>query len=80
MDDLNALVSPVIGAVVIVLAVACVVLLVLVTVLFRRTSAFERRVVSLTRGESRGWYYSTAPAVEEFHLMRPQRARCREDH
>ena len=52
MDDLNALVSPVIGAVIIGLAVACGVLLVLVIVLFRRTSAFEGRVVSLTRGES----------------------------
>jgi hypothetical protein len=52
LDDLNALVTPVIGAVVIVLAVACVVLLVLVIALFRRTSAFERRFAGLTRGES----------------------------
>ena len=52
MDDLNALVTPVIGAVVIALAVACVVLLLLVVVLFRRTSAFERRFAGLTRGES----------------------------
>ena len=52
MDDLNALVNPAIGAVVVALAVACVVLLVLVIVLFRRTSAFERRFAGLTRGES----------------------------
>jgi hypothetical protein len=52
LDDLNALVTPVIGAVVIALAVACVVLLLLVIVLFRRTSAFERRFAGLTRGES----------------------------
>jgi hypothetical protein len=52
LDDLNALVTPVIGAVTIALAVACVVLLVLVIVLFRRTSAFERRIAGLTRGES----------------------------
>ena len=52
MDDLNALVTPVIGAVVIALAVACVVLLVLVIVLVRRTSALERRFAGLTRGET----------------------------
>ena len=52
MDDLNALVTPVIGAVVIALAVACVVLLLVVIALFRRTSAFERRFAGLTRGES----------------------------
>jgi hypothetical protein len=52
LDDLNALVTPVIGAVVIALAVACVGLLGLVIVLFRRTSAFERRFAGLTRGES----------------------------
>jgi hypothetical protein len=51
LDDLNALVTPVIG-VVVALTVACVVLFVLVIALFRRTSAFERRLVSLTRGES----------------------------
>jgi hypothetical protein len=52
LDGLNALVTPVLGAVVIVLAVACVVLLASVIVLFRRTSSFERRLASLTRGES----------------------------
>ena len=39
MDDLNALVTPYLGAIVIALALAVVVLLVLVIVLFRRTSA-----------------------------------------
>jgi hypothetical protein len=52
LDDLNALVNPAIGVVVVALAVACAVLLVLVLVLFRRTSGFERRFASLTRGES----------------------------
>ena len=52
MDDLNALVTPVIGVVIVALAVAFVVLLVLVMVLLRRTSAFERRFASLTRGEA----------------------------
>ena len=49
MDDLNALVTPIIGIVVIVLTVAVVVLLALVTTLLRRTSAFERRFAGLTR-------------------------------
>ncbi|HKF85602.1 MAG TPA: DUF4446 family protein [Candidatus Limnocylindrales bacterium] len=52
MDDLNALVAPVIGLIVVALAIASVVLLVLVVLLFRRTSAAERRFASLTRGES----------------------------
>jgi hypothetical protein len=51
LDDLNALVTPLIGIASIVLAVAVVVLLVLVAILFRRASAFERRFASLTRGE-----------------------------
>ncbi len=50
MDDLNALVSPLLGALVIALAVACLLLLVLVLVLVRRTSRFERRLAGLTRG------------------------------
>jgi hypothetical protein len=52
LDDLNALATPVVGAITIALAVACVVLLVLVIILFRRMSAFERRLAGLTRGES----------------------------
>lgn len=51
MDDLNALVTPLIGIVAIALAVVVVVLLVLVIVLFRRASRFERRFAGLTRGE-----------------------------
>ena len=50
MDDLNALVTPIIGVAVVALALAVVVLLVLVIVLFRRASAFERRFAGLTRG------------------------------
>jgi hypothetical protein len=50
VDDLNALVTPNLGAVVVALAVACVVLLVLVIVLIRRTSRLDRRLRGLTRG------------------------------
>ena len=50
MDQLNALVTPVLGVVVIALAAVSLVLLVLVITLFRRTSRFERRFASLTRG------------------------------
>jgi hypothetical protein len=52
LDDLNALVASAIGAVVVVLALACAVLLALVVVLFRRVSAAERRFAGVTRGES----------------------------
>jgi hypothetical protein len=50
LDDLNALVSPYIGAIVIALALLSVLLLALVLVLGRRTSRFERRLAGLTRG------------------------------
>ncbi|HEX5827624.1 MAG TPA: DUF4446 family protein [Candidatus Limnocylindrales bacterium] len=50
MDQLNALVTPVLGVVVISLAAVSLVLVVLVIALFRRTSRFERRFASLTRG------------------------------
>jgi predicted signal transduction protein with EAL and GGDEF domain len=52
LDDLNALVAPAIGAIVVALAVVCAVLLVLVLVLFRRVSAAEQRFAGVTRGES----------------------------
>ena len=50
MDDLNALVTPIIGIVVIALTVAVVVLIALVVTLLRRTADFERRFAGLTRG------------------------------
>jgi hypothetical protein len=50
LDDLNALVSPWIGAIAVALALVAVVLLVLVLVLIRRISRFERRLAGLTRG------------------------------
>ncbi len=50
MDDLNALVGPNIGAVVLALAGACIVLAVLAILLVRRSSRFERRLQGLTRG------------------------------
>jgi hypothetical protein len=52
LDDLNALVAPAVGAVIVALVAVCVVLFVLVLVLFRRTSATEERLAGLTRGES----------------------------
>jgi hypothetical protein len=50
VDQLNALVTPVLGVVAIALAAVSLVLLVLVIVLFRRMARFERRFESLTRG------------------------------
>lgn len=51
MDALNTLVAPYLGAITIALAVACIVLLVTVVLLVRRTSRINRRLQSLTRGE-----------------------------
>ncbi len=51
MDALNTLVAPYLGAITIALAVACIVLLVAVVLLVRRTSRIDRRLKSLTRGE-----------------------------
>ncbi len=50
VDGLNALVDPNIGAVVLALAGACVVLAILVILLVRRSSRLERRLQGLTRG------------------------------
>ncbi|OGO58553.1 MAG: hypothetical protein A2V85_09955 [Chloroflexi bacterium RBG_16_72_14] len=50
MDDLNALVNPSIGALVVALAAACALLLVLVLLLVRRTSRLDRRLRGVTRG------------------------------
>ena len=50
MDDLNRLVSPSLGAIVVVLAFAVIVLLVAVVILARRISGLDRRIASLTRG------------------------------
>jgi hypothetical protein len=50
VDDLNRLVTPSLGAIVVVLAFACIVLLGMVLVLWRRTSRLDRRIASLTRG------------------------------
>ena len=50
MDALNSLVSPSIGAVSIVLAIACLLLVVAVVALLRRTSRLDRRLQGLTRG------------------------------
>ena len=47
LDDLNALVAPVIGALVVALAVVCLVLAALIVVLLRRTAAFEHRLATL---------------------------------
>jgi hypothetical protein len=50
VDDLNALVNPSIGALVVALAVACALLLVLALLLVRRTSRLDRRLRGVTRG------------------------------
>jgi hypothetical protein len=50
MDDLNRLVTPSLGAIVVALAVAVVVLLVVAVVLLRRTASLDRRIANLTRG------------------------------
>jgi hypothetical protein len=47
--DLNQLVTPSLGAIVVALGIACLVLLVLALVLVRRTSRLDRRLSSLTR-------------------------------
>ncbi len=49
MDDLNRLVTPSLGAIVVVLAFAVIVLLGAVVVLARRTAGLDRRLASLTR-------------------------------
>jgi hypothetical protein len=51
LDSLNTLVAPYLGAITVVLAVACVALLIAVVVLARRTSRLDRRLRGLTRGE-----------------------------
>ncbi len=50
MNDLNAFVTPSLGAIVVALGIACVVLLVAVILLARRTSRLDRRLRGLTRG------------------------------
>ena len=50
MDDLNRLVTPSLGAIIVVLGILVVVLLVVVLVLLRRTSRLDRRIANLTRG------------------------------
>jgi hypothetical protein len=50
VDDLNRLVTPSLGAIVIALVFAVVVLLVMVVVLARRTARLDRRIASLTKG------------------------------
>jgi hypothetical protein len=64
LDALNSLVTPILGALVVALVVVVLLLLAAVIVLFRRTSAFERRFMSLTRG-SEG---KSLEAVLDAHL------------
>lgn len=51
MDALNTAVDPYLGAIAVALAVVCLVLLIAVVVLVRRTSRMDRRLRGLTRGE-----------------------------
>lgn len=69
MDDLNALVTPALGAIVVALAVACLVLLLAVIALVRRTSRLDRRLRGLTRGEDG----RSLEAVLDAHLDRVDR-------
>jgi hypothetical protein len=64
VDDLNALVSPYLGAVAIALGVLVVVLFVLVLVLLRRTSRLDRRLAGVTRGAEG----QSLEAILEAHL------------
>jgi len=50
VDDLNRLVTPSLGAIVVVLVFAVIVLLVAVVILARRIAGLDRRIGSLTRG------------------------------
>ncbi|HEY6571254.1 MAG TPA: DUF4446 family protein [Candidatus Limnocylindrales bacterium] len=50
MDDLNALVAPYLGIALIAVSIACIVLIVIVVWLARRTSALDRRLAGITRG------------------------------
>jgi len=51
LDALNTAVDPYLGAIAVVLAVVCLVLLIAVVLLVRRTSSLDRRLRGLTRGE-----------------------------
>jgi hypothetical protein len=66
LDDLNVLVTPILGISSIVLGLLVLLLIVLVFVLFRRTAGLERRIASLTRsGEGR-----SLESVLDAHLDR----------
>jgi hypothetical protein len=63
VDDLNRLVSPSLGLIVLVLAFACVVLLGMVVVLARRTSRLDRRIGTLTKGGDGSSFETTLHAT-----------------
>ncbi len=50
LNDLNQLVTPSLGAIIVALGVVVIVLVVIVILLVRRTSALDRRTANLTRG------------------------------
>jgi hypothetical protein len=50
LDDLNAFVAPYLGIAIVVLAVACIVLILAVGVLARRATRLDRRLAAITRG------------------------------
>jgi hypothetical protein len=54
LDDLNALVAPYLGIALIALTVACLILVVAVIALARRTSRLDRRLAGITRGSDGG--------------------------
>ena len=50
MDDLNQLVTPSLGAIILALGIVCIGLVVLVLILVRRTSRLDQRIAKLTSG------------------------------
>ena len=68
MDSLNSLVAPYLGAIILVLAAACVALLVAVVWLARRTSRLDARLGGLTRGADG----QSLEAILDSHLAQVQ--------
>ncbi len=68
MDSLNRLVDPYLGAIVAVLAIACVALLVAVVLLARRVSRLDERLRGLTRGAEG----QSLEAILDAHLAQVQ--------
>jgi hypothetical protein len=68
LDSLNSLVAPYLGAITVVLAIACVALVVAVVLLARRVSRLDQRLGGLTRGADG----QSLEAILEAHLAQVQ--------